>query len=82
MALRRFMSGIAVAALVAATPMTAHAAPAAPQPKVEQVSEDSSLRGSNRLFGLVAGGLIIAVLLIVLLRRDRANKALPKPVSP
>ena len=82
MALRRFMSGIAIAALVAATPMTAQAAPAAPQPKVEQVSEESSMRGSNRVFGLVAGGLILAALLIVLLSRQRQTAPLPPPVSP
>ena len=82
MALGRFMSGLAIAAMVAAAPVTAQAAPAAPQPKVEQVSADSELRGSNRLFGLVAGGLIIAAILIVLLRQKKANTALPPPVSP
>ena len=82
MALGRFMSGLAIAAMVAAAPVTAQAAPAAPQPKVEQVSADSELRGSNRLFGLVAGGLIIAAILIVLLRRTKAKTTLPPPVSP
>lgn len=82
MALGRLMSGLAIAALVATAPMAAQAAPAAPQPKIEQVSADSALRGSNRVFGLVAGGFIIAALLIVLLRRDRADRSLPPPVSP
>jgi hypothetical protein len=70
MALGRFMSGLAAAALVAAAPVSAQTLAAAPQPQVEQVSDDASLLGSNRFFGFIAVALIIAVLIIVSFEDD------------
>ncbi len=79
MALGRFMSGLAVAALVAAAPVSAQSVVAAPQPQVEEVSEDASLQGSNRLFGFVSVALIIAVLIIVAFDDDEEDDGLVSP---
>ena len=82
MALERFMSGLAIAALVAAAPVSAQTTVVAPKPTAERIAADSNLRGSNRMFGIVAGGLVLAALFIVAFRRDKEDLSLPKPVSP
>jgi hypothetical protein len=65
MALGRFVSGLAIAAMVATTPVSAQTVAAAPQPQAEEFSDESALQGSNVVFGGVIVALIIAVLLIV-----------------
>ncbi len=79
MALGRFMSGLAAAALVAAAPVSAQTLAAAPQPQVEQVSDDASLLGSNRFFGFVSVALIIAVLIIVAIEDDEEDDRVVSP---
>ena len=82
MAVGRFMSGLAIAAMVAAAPVSAQTTVAAPQPKAEQIAADSTLEGSNRLFGLVAAVAVLAFLFIVLFNDEEDDTGLPNPVSP
>ena len=82
MALGRFVSGLAIAAMVATSPVVAQTAVAAPQPQAEQFSDESELRGSNVAFGGVVIALVIAVLLIVAFRDEEEDITLPPPVSP
>jgi hypothetical protein len=82
MAFGRLMSGLAIAAMVAAAPVSAQTVAPAPQPKAEQVSADSEMQGSNRLFGLVVAAIILAVIAILAFEREDGNTSLPPPVSP
>jgi heme/copper-type cytochrome/quinol oxidase subunit 2 len=82
MALGRFVSGLAIAAMVATTPVSAQTVAAAPQPQAEEFSDESALQGSNIVFGGVVVALVIAVLLIVVFRDEEEDVTLPPPVSP
>ena len=83
MLVNRFITGLAIASMVATAPLSAQTVAAAPQPALETIESDSHLRGSNVLFG----GLVIVIILLLsasfLFEDEEGEQGTPtKPVSP
>lgn len=66
MAFGRLVSGLTIAAMLAAAPATAQTAATAPQPQTEQISGDAQLRGSSRLFAALVAIFTVAFLMKIL----------------
>jgi len=87
MKISRVAAGLALPALVAATPLSAQAAPASAavsgpaslEPHAEQVEADSALRRRGILFGIGGVGLIVLLLALLL---DNDTNAEPQPGPP